>query len=84
MPMFTMSVEVDGEVYVGKGRSKKLAKSDAADQALKSIIQFKAGPSGLQNVSGNEDFTSDDFTTNIETGLIIIIIKLCNFDICMI
>lgn len=61
MPLFTMSVEVDGEIHIGRGRSKKLAKSDAAEQALKSIIQFKAGASGLLNSTGNEDFTSDDF-----------------------
>ncbi|XP_055616319.1 uncharacterized protein LOC129762255 isoform X2 [Toxorhynchites rutilus septentrionalis] len=60
-PLFTMSVVVDGQKFIGHGRSKKLARIEAAAAALRSFIQFKDGATltpikPLQNV----DFTSDD------------------------
>ncbi|EAT46267.1 AAEL002522-PA, partial [Aedes aegypti] len=60
-PLFTMSVVVDGQKFMGHGRSKKLARIEAAAAALRSFIQFKDGATltpikPLQNV----DFTSDD------------------------
>ncbi|EAA06512.5 AGAP000185-PA, partial [Anopheles gambiae str. PEST] len=60
-PIFTISVVVDGQKFVGTGPSKKLARVAAAASALRSFIQFKDGATltpiePLQNV----DFTSDD------------------------
>ncbi|XP_058063417.1 uncharacterized protein LOC131213399 [Anopheles bellator] len=60
-PIFTISVVVDGQKFVGSGPSKKLARVAAAASALRSFIQFKDGATltpiePLQNV----DFTSDD------------------------
>ncbi|XP_050081230.1 uncharacterized protein LOC126568715 [Anopheles maculipalpis] len=60
-PLFTISVVVDGQKFVGTGPSKKLARVAAAASALHSFIQFKDGATltpiePLQNV----DFTSDD------------------------
>ncbi|XP_058443452.1 double-stranded RNA-specific editase Adar isoform X5 [Malaya genurostris] len=60
-PLFSMSVVVDGQKFVGHGRSKKLARIEAAAAALRSFIQFKDGATltpikPLHNV----DFTSDD------------------------
>ncbi|XP_038105545.1 double-stranded RNA-specific editase Adar isoform X5 [Culex quinquefasciatus] len=60
-PLFTMSVVVDSQKFIGHGRSKKLARIEAAAAALRSFIQFKDGATltpikPLQNV----DFTSDD------------------------
>ncbi|XP_049537319.1 uncharacterized protein LOC125952089 isoform X1 [Anopheles darlingi] len=60
-PLFTISVVVDGQKFVGTGPSKKLARVAAAASALRSFIQFKDGATltpiePLQNV----DFTSDD------------------------
>ncbi|CAO1393500.1 unnamed protein product [Diamesa hyperborea] len=40
-PVFTMSVVVDGQKYIGQGKSKKLARIDAASNALRDFIQFK-------------------------------------------
>lgn len=61
-PLFKVSVNVNGQDYVGIGGSKKSAKCKAAELALKSFIQF---PDNCQVISPNEtlhqnaDFTSD-------------------------
>lgn len=58
---------MDGEKYVGHGKSKKLARIQAAEAALRNFIQFKDG-TALSPVKAvtNMDFTSDD---HIENGL---------------
>ncbi|KAG8233016.1 hypothetical protein J437_LFUL013685, partial [Ladona fulva] len=40
-PLFTISVEVNGQCFRGTGRSKKRAKKSAAEAALRSFVQFK-------------------------------------------
>lgn len=63
-PTFRVRVEVDGQTYYGTGNSKKGAKCDAANEALKSFIQF---PNSHMIISANRnmisvnkmDFTSD-------------------------
>ncbi|XP_031625540.1 double-stranded RNA-specific editase Adar isoform X2 [Contarinia nasturtii] len=68
-PIFTMTVEVDGEKYVGQGRSKKLARIQAAEAALRSFIQFKDGTALSPVKSANTmDFTSDDHMDNNDTN----------------
>ena len=37
LPTFVVEVKVDGNVYIGRGRSKKKAKHDAAENALRSL-----------------------------------------------
>lgn len=39
--MFIYKHQVDGQKYIGQGRSKKLARIDAATSALRDFIQFK-------------------------------------------
>lgn len=57
--------QVDGEKYVGQGRSKKLARIQAAEAALRSFIQFKDGTALSPVKSTNAmDFTSDDHMDN--------------------
>ncbi|KAJ8306832.1 hypothetical protein KUTeg_014916 [Tegillarca granosa] len=62
-PIFSMTVEVNGETYEGSGTSKKKAKLDAAEKALKSFVQF-SNPSEAHKAMGrqlvNADFTSDN------------------------
>lgn len=59
--------KVDGEKYIGQGRSKKLARIQAAEAALRNFIQFKDGMALSPVKSTNSmDFTSDD---HIDTGI---------------
>lgn len=59
--------KVDGEKYIGQGRSKKLARIQAAEAALRNFIQFKDGMALSPVKSVNSmDFTSDD---HIDTGM---------------
>lgn len=54
--------QVDGEKYIGQGRSKKLARIQAAEAALRNFIQFKDGTALSPIKAGNNlDFTSDDY-----------------------
>lgn len=59
------SKQVDGEKYIGQGRSKKLARIQAAEAALRNFIQFKDG-TALSPVKSaiSMDFTSDDHLEN--------------------
>ena len=41
MKMFTMSVTIDGQEFTGKASCKKLAKAEAAKQALIQLYNFK-------------------------------------------
>lgn len=53
--------KVDGEKYVGQGRSKKLARIQAAEAALRNFIQFKDGMAlSPVKTPTSMDFTSDD------------------------
>lgn len=66
--------QVDGEKYTGQGRSKKIARIEAAASALKSFIQFKDGTAlnALKPIK-NIDFTSDDHLENGNKLLLITI-----------
>ncbi|XP_067012157.2 double-stranded RNA-specific editase Adar [Anabrus simplex] len=69
-PTFTVSVEVNGQVFEGQGRSKKLAKHAAAEAALRSFVQFKNAPEAQQAMNmhiSDLDFTSD--VTETEASL---------------
>ncbi|XP_022913160.1 double-stranded RNA-specific editase Adar isoform X2 [Onthophagus taurus] len=65
-PLFTVSVVVDGQQYLGTGRSKRVARCKAAEEALKSFIQFPNSCKIVAPVSANAkvDFTSDAFENN--------------------
>jgi len=58
-PNFTMQVEVNGSVFRGQGKTKKLAKLTCAQTALDSFVQFR-NTSPMKTVGGGGDFTSDD------------------------
>ncbi|XP_044580565.1 double-stranded RNA-specific editase Adar isoform X1 [Cotesia glomerata] len=64
-PIFTIAVQIDGQLYEGKGRTKKMAKHAAAELALRNIVQFRNTPEihqaiGCQALTTVEpDFTSD-------------------------
>ncbi|KAJ4430059.1 hypothetical protein ANN_22268 [Periplaneta americana] len=62
-PTFTISVEVNGQVFEGQGRSKKLAKHAAAEAALRSFVQFKNAPEAQQAM--NMHITDLDFTSDV-------------------
>lgn len=66
---FELSQQVDGQKYNGQGRSKKIARIQAAQTALRSFIQFKDGAIlSPSKPSNNVDFTSDE---HLENGIII-------------
>lgn len=53
---------MNGQVFEGQGRSKKLAKHAAAEAALRSFVQFKNAPEAQQAMNmhiSDLDFTSD-------------------------
>lgn len=62
---FLSFYQVDGQQYTGQGRSKKIARIQAAAAALRSFIQFKDGAvlSPIKPVH-NLDFTSDEHLDN--------------------
>ena len=65
-PTFVIEVAINGEKFRGRGRSKKAAKHQAADAALRSFLQFKdtceiQATIKHRNFHQSEfDFTSDD------------------------
>ncbi|CAH0559586.1 unnamed protein product [Brassicogethes aeneus] len=64
-PIFKVSVEVDGHTYFGTGGSKKIAKAKAAEEALKSFIQFPNNGKIIttHQIISSGDFTADTFET---------------------
>ncbi|KAK7086600.1 Double-stranded RNA-specific editase B2 [Halocaridina rubra] len=72
-PVFTVSVELDGKVYKGFGRSKKLAKHSAAEATLRSFLQFRNASDAAQALglgSANvQDFTSDEAESNFASNV---------------
>ncbi|MPC87934.1 Double-stranded RNA-specific editase 1 [Portunus trituberculatus] len=62
-PVFTVTVELNGQVYEGTGRSKKLAKHAAAEATLRSFLQFRNASDAAEalgtNITSPQDFTSD-------------------------
>lgn len=62
-PVFTVTVELNGQIFQGTGRSKKQAKHSAAEATLRSFLQFRNASDAAQalglNSSGVQDFTSD-------------------------
>lgn len=61
----TKKKQVDGQKYNGEGRSKKIARIQAAATALRSFIQFKDGAVLTPTKpTANVDFTSDEHLEN--------------------
>uniref|UniRef100_A0A3Q0TB38 Adenosine deaminase RNA specific B1a n=1 Tax=Amphilophus citrinellus TaxID=61819 RepID=A0A3Q0TB38_AMPCI len=62
-PVFVMTVEVNGQLFEGFGSTKKKAKLNAAEKALRSFVQFpnasEAHVAMGQTGSVHTDFTSD-------------------------
>ncbi|XP_035984303.1 double-stranded RNA-specific editase 1 [Fundulus heteroclitus] len=62
-PVFVMAVEVNGQTFDGSGSTKKKAKLNAAEKALRSFVQFpnasEAHMAMGQTLSVHTDFTSD-------------------------
>lgn len=62
-PVFEMTVEVNGQLFNGSGPTKKKAKLNAAEKALRSFVQFpnasEAHMAMGRTLSVHTDFTSD-------------------------
>ncbi|KAM4710615.1 double-stranded RNA-specific editase 1-like [Anableps anableps] len=62
-PVFIMTVEVNGQLFDGSGPTKKKAKLNAAEKALRSFIQFPDASEAHmvmgQTLCVHTDFTSD-------------------------
>ncbi|XP_034021477.1 double-stranded RNA-specific editase 1-like isoform X1 [Thalassophryne amazonica] len=73
-PIFVMTVEVNGQMFEGIGPTKKKAKLNAAEKALRSFVQFpNASEAHLamgRTLTVNTDFTSDqaDFPDMLFNG----------------
>ncbi|XP_072527696.1 double-stranded RNA-specific editase 1a isoform X1 [Salminus brasiliensis] len=73
-PVFAMTVEVNGQLFEGTGPTKKKAKLNVAEKALRSFVQFpNASEAHLamgRTLSVNTDFTSDqdDFPDTLFNG----------------
>lgn len=61
-PMFTISVEVNAEIYEGSGPTKKKAKLNAAEKALRSFVQFPNASEAYRAMGMS--FKSADFTSD--------------------
>uniref|UniRef100_A0A665VLZ8 Double-stranded RNA-specific editase B2-like n=1 Tax=Echeneis naucrates TaxID=173247 RepID=A0A665VLZ8_ECHNA len=55
---FVMAVRVDGQIFEGCGRSKKLAKTQAAQCALQALFNIRTAPEGR---TGLKDFADSIF-----------------------
>ncbi|KAL1491934.1 hypothetical protein ABEB36_012452 [Hypothenemus hampei] len=69
-PVFVVYVDVDGQKYYGQGSSKKIARCRAAEEALKSFIQFPNNGTIVMSsnlVKVDTDFTSDKLSDNFQT-----------------
>nr|KAG5703760.1 hypothetical protein BaRGS_009558 [Batillaria attramentaria] len=63
-PIFTMSVEVNGQTFRGSGSTKKKAKMMAAEAALRSFVQFP-NASEAHQAMGRQVTTTGDFTDEL-------------------
>lgn len=66
-PIFTIAVQIDGQTFHGKGRTKKMAKHAAAEVALRSIVQFRNTPDIHQalNICHGVQLNEPDFTNDV-------------------
>ncbi|CAL4089583.1 unnamed protein product [Meganyctiphanes norvegica] len=72
-PLFTVTIELNGQLYKGTGSSKKQAKHAAAETTLRSFLQFRnasdaAQALGIDSSSAHQDFTTDVSEVNFNAN----------------
>ncbi|XP_043681292.1 double-stranded RNA-specific editase Adar isoform X1 [Vespula pensylvanica] len=69
-PIFTIAVQIDGQTYEGRGRTKKMAKHAAAELALRNIVQFRNTPEVHQAINTCQPVIplEPDFTSDVTEG----------------
>uniref|UniRef100_A0A3Q3MB55 Adenosine deaminase RNA specific B2 (inactive) n=1 Tax=Mastacembelus armatus TaxID=205130 RepID=A0A3Q3MB55_9TELE len=62
---FVMAVRVDGQIFEGCGRSKKLAKTQAAQCALQALFNIRTAPEGRTGLRARSNCVLQDFADSI-------------------
>ena len=82
-PTFVVEVMVDGRAYRGRGKSKKDARQNAAEKALRHLRRYLPRPRERNQISDSEEEDDHDDTprmTRLRAGLTAQVVKFYYFE----